>query len=57
MSVIRVATLIGVSLLAGIAWLGRSPEVAADSSWWQSDYETARALAKKTGKPLLVGFR
>jgi hypothetical protein len=46
-----------LSLLAGIAWLGRSPEVAADSSWWYSDYEAARALAQKTGRPLLVAFR
>jgi len=34
----------------------QDPVVPAGISWHQ-DFDTARALAKRTGKPLLVTFR
>jgi hypothetical protein len=45
---------IGVCLLMPVPALAREP---ARSTGWILDYKEARALARRTGKPMLVVFR
>lgn len=47
-------------LIAAASWvgLGTISEVrAADSPVWNKDYTSAKKIARRTGKPLLVVFR
>ncbi len=46
---------LGLPLCAGQRATAARPE--AQATVWQGDYEAARALARKTGRPMLVVFR
>lgn len=50
------AVLTGVALLVAGASI-QPPARAQQTVNWQSDFEAARAVARRTGKPLFVAFR
>ena len=50
------ALLLGVASLAGRGAVRPAAAPVAEPAW-RSDYETARAEARATGKPLFVAFR
>ncbi len=47
---------VGLSVLGQLAAVGNQP-FGDDTLEWLSNYEQALALAKETGRPLLVEFR
>jgi hypothetical protein len=49
--------LAGVFALAALPILAPAAEPPAKPSPWFTDYPTARAEARQTGKPMLVVFR
>ena len=52
----RVLAGLGVLVLAGVAD-ARPPKTDAGKYGWHSDYATAKAEAKRTGKPIFLVFR
>jgi hypothetical protein len=50
------ALLLGVASLAGRGAVVPDAQPVAKPAW-RSDYEAARAEARRTGKPLFVAFR
>jgi hypothetical protein len=52
----RVLAAFAVLLLAGVAD-AHPPKLDAAKFGWHSDYATAKAEAKRTGKPIFLVFR
>jgi predicted NBD/HSP70 family sugar kinase len=51
------AIVLGMGGLVLGTGLAQRTRIDAAQYGWQTDYQAARALAKKTGKPLFVTFR
>jgi hypothetical protein len=49
--------MLGVASLTGSSALRPAAAPVSGSVAWMSDYEAARAEARRTGKPLFVAFR
>lgn len=47
---------VGMATFESSAWAQRGRDDSA-AFGWTSDYSSAKAMAKKTGKPLMVVFR
>ena len=48
---------LGLPAVAGSSLMGRQAQTQPAGPKWLSDYETASAVARQTGKPLFVAFR
>ncbi len=49
------AAMLGLFVVGFFGW---SSEVAADDSTvWEKDYEQAKGIARRTGKPIFLTFR